>query len=69
LGKLTLENDGNNQNDGRTSTSSDGQDTIVERKRKLQRQRIVTQLSRGQKLSTKLVKELGLGILFSPQIW
>jgi hypothetical protein len=69
LGKLTLENDGNSQNDGRTGTSSDGQDTITERKRKLQRQRIVTQLSRGQKLSTKLVKELGLGILFSPQIW
>jgi hypothetical protein len=63
LGRLTLEND------GRTGTSSDGQDTITERNRKQQRQRIVIQLSRGQKLSTKLVKELGLGILFSPEIW
>lgn len=42
---------------------------IDERARNLQRKRISTQLSRSQKLSTKLVKELGLGILFSPKIW
>lgn len=42
---------------------------IAERHRQAQRKRISMQLSRGQKLRTKLVKELGLGILFSPKIW
>jgi hypothetical protein len=42
---------------------------ITERDRQLRRKRISIQLSRGQKLSTKLVKELGLGILFSSKIW
>jgi hypothetical protein len=42
---------------------------IAERDRQLRRKRISMQLSRGQKLSTKLVKELGLGILFSSKIW
>ncbi len=42
---------------------------ITERDRQLRRKRISMQLSRGQKLSTKLVKELGLGILFSSKIW
>jgi hypothetical protein len=42
---------------------------ITERDRQLQRKRISMQLSRGQKLSTMLVKELSLGILFSPKIW
>jgi hypothetical protein len=42
---------------------------ITERARHLQRKRFSVQLSRGHKLSTKLVKELGLGILFSPKIW
>lgn len=37
--------------------------------RRLQRKRISLQLSRGQKLSTKLVQNLGLGILFSPKVW
>jgi hypothetical protein len=43
--------------------------SITERDRQLRRKRISMQLSRGQKLSTKLVKELGLGILFSSKIW
>ena len=63
LGRLTMDDDGT------TGTSSDGQDSMTKRNRKQQRQRIVTQLSRGQKLKTKLVKELGLGILFSLKIW
>lgn len=44
-------------------------DSITEKNTQLMRRRINMQLSRGNKLSTKLVKELGLGILFSPNIW
>ncbi|KAA8652085.1 uncharacterized protein ATNIH1004_000989 [Aspergillus tanneri] len=43
--------------------------SITASERHLQRKHISMQLSRGQKLSTKLVKELGLGILFHHQIW
>ena len=64
LGRLTLEDGG-----GETRAASDGQDSITERNREVRRVRIKTQLSRGRKLSTKLVKELGFGILFSPKIW
>lgn len=46
-----------------------GSVSIAKRDNQLQRKRVSMQLSRGQKLSTKLVKELGLGILFSPKIW
>jgi hypothetical protein len=42
---------------------------ITERARQLRRKRISMQLSKGQRLNTKLVKELGLGILFSSKIW
>ncbi|THC89979.1 hypothetical protein EYZ11_010568 [Aspergillus tanneri] len=42
--------------------------SITASERHLQRKHISMQLSRGQKLSTKLVKELGLGILFHHQI-
>jgi hypothetical protein len=42
---------------------------ITERVRQLRKKRISMQLSRSQKLNTKLVKELGLGILFSSKIW
>jgi hypothetical protein len=42
---------------------------IAKRARQLQRKCVSMQLSRGNKLSTKLIKELGLGILFSPKIW
>ena len=41
---------------------------ITEQNRQLQRKHISIQLSRGQKLSTKLIKELGLDILFSLKI-
>jgi len=64
LGRLTL-----NDSDREIDAASDGQDTITERNRRLRRDRIKTQLSRGRKLSTKLVKELGFGILFNSKIW
>jgi hypothetical protein len=41
---------------------------ITERARHLQRKRISVQFSRSHKLSTKLIKELNLNILFSPKI-
>ena len=43
--------------------------SIVEQDRKSQRRRITIQLSRGQKLSTRIVKELSLDILFRLPIW
>ncbi|KAL4869551.1 hypothetical protein BDV12DRAFT_196177 [Aspergillus spectabilis] len=43
--------------------------SIIESDRRQQRKHLSMQLSRGQKLSTKLVKELGFGILFSKRIW
>jgi hypothetical protein len=43
--------------------------SIAERARHLQRKRISIKFSKGQKLSTKLVKELGLGILSNLKIW
>ena len=43
--------------------------TITEVDKHQRRKRITNQLSRGQKLSTKLVKDLGLGILLDPKIW
>ena len=65
VGRVALGKEG----DG-SDLSPEGCDVgITERARQLQRKRISMQLSRGQKLSTKLVKELGLGILFSPKIW
>ena len=42
---------------------------IMQRDKQAQRKRISVQLSRGQKLSDKLIRGLGLGILFSPKIW
>lgn len=42
---------------------------LSERALHLQRKRIGMQLSRGYKLNTKLVKDLGLGILFDPKVW
>ena len=64
LGMLTLE-DGDATIDG----PSDARGTLAERNKKLQRKRLITQLSRGQTLSNKLVKKLGLGILFDKNIW
>ncbi|MCJ1477241.1 hypothetical protein MMC13_005912 [Lambiella insularis] len=65
LGNVAIEQEGDN-----ADLDLDGSNAGVTAKdRQLQRKRISVQLSRGQKLSTKLVKELGLGILFSPKIW
>jgi hypothetical protein len=63
VGRVTLEGDESNL------LPESGDIGITERDRQLQRKRISIQLSRGQKLSTKLVKELGFGILFSTKIW
>jgi hypothetical protein len=65
VGRVTLTTEGY----GSSLPLDDGDLGITERDRQAQRKRITMQLSRGQKLSTKLVKELGLGILFSPKIW
>ena len=64
LGMLTLE-DG----DATIDSPSNAQGTLAKRNKKLQRKRLITQLSRGQTLSNKLVKKLGLGILFDKNIW
>ena len=64
LGMLTLEG-----GDATIDSSSDARGTLAERNKKLQRKRLITQLSRGQTLSNKLVKKLGLGILFDKNIW
>lgn len=64
VGMVAIENEGNTAD---LSTKS-GDGVIAAKDRQL-RGRIKVQLSRGQKLSKKLVKELGLGILFSPKIW
>lgn len=65
VGRLTLGKEGDEA--GTSPESCDA--SIAERARHSQRKCISMQLSRGHKLSTKLVKELGLGILFSPKIW
>ncbi|KAL2802111.1 hypothetical protein BJX63DRAFT_133845 [Aspergillus granulosus] len=44
-------------------------DNISSKIQKARRQRIWVQLYRGKELRNKLVKALGLGILFSPKIW
>lgn len=43
--------------------------SLAESDQRQRRKLISMQLSRGQKLSTKLVKKLGFGILFSKKIW
>jgi hypothetical protein len=65
LGRLTLGEEGNEPAISPKSCDA----SISEQARSSQRKRINRQLSRGRKLSTKLVKELSLGILFSPKIW
>jgi len=64
LGMLTLK-DG----DATINSPFDAQGTLTKRNKKLQRKRLITQLSRRQTLSNKLVKKLGLGILFDKNIW
>jgi hypothetical protein len=50
-------------------TSKNGTVNITESERRSRRKYITMQLSRGQKLSTKLVGKLGFGILFNRKIW
>lgn len=59
IGKLTLEERGN-------IPLKNDKPSIAKEK---ERENIRMQLGRGHKLKDKLVKELGLGILFSPGIW
>jgi hypothetical protein len=47
---------------------SNAQGTLTKQNKKLQRKRFITQLSKRQTLSNKLVKKLGLGILFNKNI-
>ena len=63
LEMLTLED-----RDATIDSPSDAWSTFAEQNKKLQRKRLITQLSRGQTLSNKLVKKLGLGILFDKNI-
>lgn len=64
VGRVTLED---NKSDVLLIKSS--KISITEQAKQMQRKYISVQLSRGQKLSIQLVKELGFGILFSPRIW
>src|SRR5271170_6221823 len=65
VGRIDVTKEGNNSDMPPESCDA----SITERIRYSQRRRISMQLSRGQKLSTKLVRQLGIGILFSPEIW
>jgi hypothetical protein len=58
LGLLTF-GEGENTSNNRLSPAE----------RATQRNRFRTYLARGHRLREKLVKELGIGILFSPDIW
>jgi hypothetical protein len=64
VGRVALSKEGSKSD----LSAESGDVGITERARQLQRKRISMQLNRGQKLS-KLITELGLGILFSPKIW
>lgn len=64
VGRVTLE-----ENKSDVLLIESGKIRITEQAKQAQRKCISVQLSRGQKLSTQLVKELGFGILFSPRIW
>lgn len=59
VGRLTLE-------EGENIPPENGEPNEITKK---EREKIRTQLGRGHKLKDILVKELGLGILFSPGIW
>jgi hypothetical protein len=62
---------------GRLTTIEEGEEdiplvhnsSIAERTRQMSRSQIRMYIGRGRKLREVLVKELGLGILFSPKIW
>ncbi|KAK5042845.1 hypothetical protein LTR84_012800 [Exophiala bonariae] len=62
--RIDLQDEGNSTH----HLSSDRGLSVAKQDKRLQRKRISIQLTRGQKLSTKLIKGLGLGILFSPKI-
>ncbi|KAI2835493.1 hypothetical protein CBS11350_10019 [Aspergillus niger] len=49
--------------------SKDSPPSVIAMAKSQQRSRIRTLLHRGKRLSTKLVKQLGRGILFHPKIW
>jgi hypothetical protein len=70
LNRIHEENFGEPEKHIKTTMIPGGQSTsIVGEIDRQERRRISTQLSRGKKLRTVLVKRLGLGILFSSQIW
>lgn len=62
VGPITMQGESRDQSPNPSSS-------ILEREREAKRKALCNQLSRGHKLSTKIVKDLGLGILFSPSIW
>ncbi|KAJ9503197.1 hypothetical protein H2202_001351 [Exophiala xenobiotica] len=64
VGRVTIEYEGNT-----ADLSTEKSEGVIAAKDRQLRRRIKVQLSRGQKLSRKLVKELSLGVLFSPKIW
>ena len=64
VGRVTLEDDKSD-----VLLIESGKVSVTEQAKQVRRKHISVQLSRGQKLSTQLVKELGFGILFSPRIW
>ncbi|EXJ73556.1 uncharacterized protein A1O5_03317 [Cladophialophora psammophila CBS 110553] len=64
VGRVTIENEGNT-----ADISTEKSEGVIATKDQQLRRQTKVQLSRGQKLSKKLVKELSLGILFSPKIW
>ncbi|RHZ45973.1 uncharacterized protein CDV56_104172 [Aspergillus thermomutatus] len=64
IGRVTLEEDG-----PEVPLEESGDVSLTEKARKSERSRFGFQVSRGRILSTKLVRELGLGVLFCPKIW
>jgi hypothetical protein len=62
IGRVALEGQGASQNQ-----STDA--SLTHQARVSQRTRILMQLTRGRKLRTKLVRELGFGVLFCSKIW
>ena len=63
IGRVTLAEDQNEL------SISDYNPSIAKNIQRSKRKQITMQLSRSKQLSTKLVKELGLGVLFNRSIW
>ncbi|RAL06642.1 uncharacterized protein BO97DRAFT_309607, partial [Aspergillus homomorphus CBS 101889] len=53
----------------RRGAATHNNSSTISRMQDLRRKQIIMQLSRGQKLTTQLVRELGIGILFHRKIW